>query len=59
MKRFERVLIKLVFIQFVFLIVAQLLLLYSPFTPFLTKVIDYEGVNKQEQTKTIETLLNQ
>lgn len=55
MKRFEEILLKLVVIQLFFLLIAQILLLYSPFSPFLTKVIEYEGVNKSEQTKIVET----
>ncbi len=55
MKRFERILIKLVIIQFVFLLLAQGILLYSPLSPYLSKMIDYEGVNKSESTQTVET----
>ncbi|MCC3358302.1 YpfB family protein [Bacillus sp. REN16] len=58
MKNFERILIKLAIIQFVFLLVAQAIILYSPLTPYITRMIEYEGVDKSDTTKTIETLLN-
>lgn len=55
MKAFERILMKIMIIQFAFLVIAQLLILYSPLKPYLTKVIDYEGVSNEEETRTIET----
>lgn len=58
MKRFEGILIKLIIIQLVTMIVAQGLLLYTPISPYLTKIIDYEGVNKSEATQTIETFFH-
>ncbi|MEH7236877.1 YpfB family protein [Bacillus sp. JJ1562] len=58
MKNFERILIKLALIQFIFLLVAQAIILYSPLTPYITRMIEYEGVDKADKTKTIETLLN-
>jgi hypothetical protein len=58
MKRFESFLIKLVIIQFIFLIIAQWFILYTPLSPYLGKVYEYEGVGKQEKTKTIETIVD-
>ncbi|WP_453995376.1 YpfB family protein [Bacillus nitroreducens] len=58
MKNLERVLIKLAIIQFIFLLVAQAIILYSPLTPYITRMIEYEGVDKTDPTKTVETLLN-
>ena len=58
MKRFESFLIKLVIIQFIFLIIAQWFILYTPLSRYLGKVYEYEGVGKQEKTKTIETIVD-
>lgn len=58
MKRFERILIKLAIIQFVFLLIAQILLQYSPITPYITRMIKYEGVDKSKSTQIIETFHN-
>ncbi|BDG36585.1 YpfB family protein [Parageobacillus sp. VR-IP] len=58
MKRFESLLWKLVIIQFIFLIIAQWLILYTPLHLYLGKVYEYEGVSKQEKTKTIETTVD-
>ncbi|WP_374718862.1 YpfB family protein [Parageobacillus toebii] len=58
MKRVESILLKLVIIQFVFLIIAQWLILYTPLSPYLGKIYEYEGVSKQEKTKTIETIVD-
>lgn len=54
MKRFENILIKLVVVQFIFLILAQLLLMNSSISPYLTRMIDYEGVAKHNYTKILE-----
>jgi hypothetical protein len=59
MKRVERILAKLAIIQFIFLVIAQSLLLFSHFSPYMTKVNEYEGVNKNQITKTIETFQNE
>jgi Family of unknown function (DUF5359) len=58
MKRFESFLWKLVIVQFIFLIMAQWLILYTPLPPYLGKIYEYEGVSKQEKTKTIETTVD-
>ncbi|WP_181535707.1 YpfB family protein [[Anoxybacillus] calidus] len=54
-KRIERILLKLVVIQFIFLLIAQFMILYTPFSPYLGKIYEYEGVSKNHVTKTIET----
>jgi hypothetical protein len=58
MKNFERILIKLAIIQFIFLLIAQAIILYSPLTPYVTRMIEYEGVDQSDTTKTIETFQN-
>jgi hypothetical protein len=58
MERIERILWKIVIAQFLFLLVAQCLLLYTPLAPHVTKVYEYEGVTKQEKTKTVETTVD-
>ncbi|MCJ7990662.1 YpfB family protein [Priestia megaterium] len=55
MNRIERILIKLVVIQFVFLIIAQCILLSSNHSTYFSKVIQYEGVSKNNFNKIIET----
>lgn len=58
MKRVEAILLKLVVIQFIFLIIVQSLILYTPLSPYLGKIDEYEGISKQEKTKTIETIID-
>ena len=58
MKRIEGIIIKLVIIQCISLLIAQMLLLHTPLSPFLSKMIDYEGVNKSEATQTVETFFS-
>ncbi|KPB06688.1 YpfB family protein [Bacillus sp. CHD6a] len=55
MKRVERIIIKLIVIQLIFLICAQGLLLYTESAPFLSKVIQYEGVGGMKIVEHIET----
>ncbi|MDQ0232940.1 YpfB family protein [Metabacillus malikii] len=55
MKRFERILIKLIVIQFIVLLCSQLLIQQSAIKPYLSKVVQYEGVNKQTITEWLET----
>ncbi|MCH1624767.1 DUF5359 family protein [Ferdinandcohnia quinoae] len=55
MKKVERILVKLAIIQLIFLLLAQFLLLYSPLTPYITRMIEYEGVNQSKSTEIIET----
>jgi hypothetical protein len=54
-KTIERILWKLAIIQFIFLLLAQFILLYTPFVPYVTKVVQYEGVMKNSVSKTLET----
>lgn len=55
MRRFEGILVKFVIIQFIFLIVAQLVMMNGQVSPYLSKVIQYEGVTKDTYTKIVET----
>lgn len=55
MKRVEQILLKLVIIQFLFLLVAQSILLFSNYSSYFSKVIQYEGVTKNNFTKIVET----
>jgi hypothetical protein len=55
MKNAERVLIKLAVIQFIFLLAAQSLLLYTDYGTYFSKMIQYEGVTKNNFSKIIET----
>jgi len=55
MKRIEQILLKLVIIQFLFLLVAQSILLFSDYSSYFSKVIQYEGVTKNNFTKIVET----
>ncbi|MCA1320768.1 YpfB family protein [Bacillus tianshenii] len=55
MKRFEGIIVKLLIIQLCCLVVAQSLILYTEISPFLTKVVQYEGVDGMEIMEHIET----
>ncbi|MBM7619572.1 hypothetical protein JOC95_001421 [Bacillus tianshenii] len=55
MKRFEGIIVKLLIIQLCCLVVAQSLILYTEVSPFLTKVVQYEGVDGMEIMEHIET----
>ncbi|MFE7062448.1 YpfB family protein [Sutcliffiella sp. NPDC057660] len=55
MKRFEGIIVKLLIIQLFCLVVAQALILYTEVSPFLTKVVQYEGVDGMEIMEHIET----
>lgn len=55
MKRVEHFIIKLVMIQFLLLLLVQLLLMQPRIAPYLSKVVYYEGVTKGAVTKTLET----
>jgi hypothetical protein len=55
MKRLERILVKLVVIQLICLVVAQIIMMNNQISPFLSKVIQYEGVTKDSFTKVVET----
>lgn len=55
MKRVENVLIKVVFFQLVILLISQVLIQASSVQPYISKVIRYEGVNKQTISEWLET----
>ncbi|WP_175639716.1 YpfB family protein [Metabacillus schmidteae] len=55
MERVERILIKLIVIQFIALVCAQLLIQNSHVQPYLSRVVQYEGVNKMTITEWLET----
>ncbi|TDY52656.1 YpfB family protein [Bacillus subtilis] len=55
MKTFERLLIKLLFIQAIILLGIQFLFHYQHIEPYVSKVIQYEGVDKMEENNRIET----
>ncbi|ATH92193.1 MULTISPECIES: YpfB family protein [Bacillus] len=55
MKTFERLLLKLLIVQGVVLLSVQLLFHFSQAEPYLSKVVQYEGVNKTNIGEWIET----
>lgn len=55
LKHFENVIIKLVIIHFIILLFAQYLSLTS-ISPYLTRMIDYEGVVENNYTKILDTI---
>lgn len=56
MKNFERILIKLVIVQFVFLIVTQIFFHNLNVFPELKEITQYEGVNNNQYSDVLETL---
>lgn len=56
MKQIERILIKLLIIQFFILLFVQCVVLQSEFAPYVTKVSYYEGVVKESLPELMETL---
>ncbi|HJV18148.1 MAG TPA: DUF5359 family protein [Bacillales bacterium] len=54
MKTFERFIIKLVIIQFIFLLLSQIILQLDAF-PQLKQITKYEGVTKNTYTDILET----
>ena len=58
MKTMERLLIKMAIIQFVFLLLAQLFIHQFDQMPELRSIAKYEGVIKDGDKKTIETIWN-
>ncbi|OIK05197.1 hypothetical protein BIV60_27785 [Bacillus sp. MUM 116] len=56
MKKIERILIKMVLIQFVFLLLTQLLFHQIGIFPELSQLTKYEGVSKNSFTEIIQTL---
>ncbi|MEH7251616.1 YpfB family protein [Neobacillus niacini] len=55
MKMVERILIKLILIQFVFLFLAQLFLHQLDIFPKLEQLTKYEGVNENTFTEILQT----
>ncbi|MEC0494639.1 YpfB family protein [Bacillus glycinifermentans] len=55
MKTFERLLLKLLVVQGIVLLCVQLLFHFSQAEPYLSKVVQYEGVNKTNIGEWIET----
>lgn len=55
MEKVERVLIKLVIIQFLFLIFGQLIFHQLNIFPEIKQITKYEGVNKNNFTEIIQT----
>lgn len=55
MKTVERIIIKLIIIQFIFLFLIQFFLSFENHTMQLSKLSQYEGVNRNNYTKIIET----
>jgi hypothetical protein len=55
LKRLEVIIIKLILIQLVCLVSAQAVLLYTGAAPFLSKVVQYEGVGGMKIIEHIET----
>jgi hypothetical protein len=56
MKTVERVLMKVAVIQFVLLLLAQLIFHQLDAIPQLKQITKYEGVTKNSMTKIIETI---
>jgi hypothetical protein len=55
MKTVERLLIKLVIVQFIFLFLSQLLLHQMDIFPQIKHLIKYEGVNENTLTEILQT----
>lgn len=55
MKTVERIIIKLIVIQLTFLLLIQVLLSFENHVVQLSKLSEYEGVNRNNYTKIIET----
>jgi hypothetical protein len=55
MKTVERVLIKIVIIQFIFLLLSQVILHQLDVFPQIKQITKYEGVNKNTYTEILET----
>ncbi|MFB6465986.1 YpfB family protein [Cytobacillus sp. Hz8] len=56
MKTFEKIIIKMIMIQFIFLMVAQIIFHHFHQFPELQKLTQYEGVGKNNFTDFLETL---
>lgn len=58
MKSFERVLMKIAIIQFVFLLIAQLFFHQYNAFPELKQITQYEGVTENNYFEVLETIRN-
>ncbi|MHC0036097.1 YpfB family protein [Pseudoneobacillus sp. C159] len=56
MKNLERILIKLIAIQFIFLIISQIFFHHYNFLPELKVITQYEGVGNGQYGEVLETL---
>lgn len=56
MKHIERIIGKIILIQVIFLIIAQIIVLHTAYTPYVSKLVNYEGVVKQNMPEVIETI---
>ena len=58
-KTMERILIKVIVVQFIFLLFSQFFLHVFDLMPELKQITQYEGVSKNSYTKIIETFNGQ
>ncbi|NSL52317.1 YpfB family protein [Calidifontibacillus erzurumensis] len=56
MKKVEKYIIKFLILHFIFLIIGQCLISNKQLAPFVSKMIYYEGVMRDEHTEIIETM---
>ncbi|MCM3566769.1 YpfB family protein [Neobacillus mesonae] len=56
MEKFERLLIKLIIVQFIFLCLAQFLFHQLDLLPSIKELTKYEGVNENTITDILQTL---
>ncbi|MGM7701697.1 YpfB family protein [Pseudalkalibacillus sp. Hm43] len=56
MKRTERLFTKLIICQFIFLIIAQLVLANPGLRTYMNKVYQYEGIHNGHRGETVETI---
>lgn len=57
LKTIERILIKVIFVQFIFLLFSQLVFHHFNLLPELNQITQYEGVSGDSYTKILETFL--
>lgn len=55
MQKIERILMKLIIVQFIFLLLSQLFFHQLDVLPQLHKITKYEGVNKNTFTEILQT----
>lgn len=58
MKSFERILVKVALIQFVFLVIAQLFFHQLNAFPELKQITQYEGVTENNHSEVLNTIRN-